>query len=213
MKTFQTLFARYYIIWQCIVFSEISDPIRLFWRFWPDSYEEIETGFSKDHLWKCQISPKSQFYLFCEEEELGIFWWLNGHDRVFTHFSLKFRIFSNTLSVLEYLSTFEAVCKISESGDLPTGQDLQKSAEKTHFLKIVWESCWGPTLITICKKTMTQILDHVTTPGNYRKVVFWWYRLQNSRTVRYIDLKFDMGVVFENLEDVIHVFLPGTVHK
>jgi hypothetical protein len=76
--------------------------------------------------------------------------------------------------------------------------------------------CWGPSLITIWKKklfNMRQILGHASTPGNYRKLVFWWYRLQNSQTVRYIDLKFDMGVVFEKLEDVVHVFLPGNIFK
>jgi hypothetical protein len=50
---------------------------------------------------------------------------------------------------------------------------------------------------------MRHLLGHVSTPGNYRKM----------RTVRYIDLKFDMGIVIEMLEDIMHDFLPGIVHK
>ncbi len=58
-----------------------------------------------------------------------------------------------------------------------------------------------------------QLLDYVPIPANYWKLVFWWYRFQNSLMIRDIDLKFNMGVVFERLEDVVHIFLPGTVHK
>jgi hypothetical protein len=51
---------------------------------------------------------------------------------------------------------------------------------------------------------------------NYTKKNIWWfqwYRLQNSRTVRDLGLKFDMGIVFERLEDIMPCFLPGSVHN
>jgi hypothetical protein len=46
------------------------------------------------------------------------------------------------LSILEKkLSIFRAACKISLSGDHPVGQDLQKSTEKAHFVKMVYGGC------------------------------------------------------------------------
>jgi hypothetical protein len=42
---------------------------------------------------------------------------------------------------------------------------------------------------------------------------FWWYRFQNSRTPRDIGLKFGMVIVLGKLEDLVHCFLPGGVHK
>ncbi len=58
------------------------------------------------------------------------------------HFLLGIRIFSNTLSILEKkLSIFGAACKISVAGDHSAGQDLQKSAGKTHFVKMVCGGC------------------------------------------------------------------------
>jgi hypothetical protein len=44
-------------------------------------------------------------------------------------------------------------------------------------------------------------------------LLFWWYRFKNSATVRDIDLKFYMVVVFGKLEDPMQVFLAGTIHK
>jgi hypothetical protein len=58
---------------------------------------------------------------------------------------------------------------------------------------------------------MRQVLNHLSTPGNYWKLIFWWYLFQNSITVRDIGLKFDMVVAIEKLEDLIHGFLPGSV--
>jgi hypothetical protein len=60
---------------------------------------------------------------------------------------------------------------------------------------------------------MRQVLNHLSTSGNYRKMIFSWYLFQNSITVRDIGLKFDMVVVVEKLEDLIHGFLPGSVQK
>jgi hypothetical protein len=60
---------------------------------------------------------------------------------------------------------------------------------------------------------MRQLLDHVSNSRKQPETGFLWFRLQNSITLNDIDLKFYMGVVFEKLEDVVHVFLPGTVHK
>jgi hypothetical protein len=60
---------------------------------------------------------------------------------------------------------------------------------------------------------MRKLLVHISTSEIHRFSNFWWYRFQNSTTVRDIDLKFDMEVVFERLEDIMHVFLPGSVQK
>ncbi len=57
---------------------------------------------------------------------------------------------------------------------------------------------------------MENFLGQVLGPESYH---FWWYRFQNSITVRDIDLKFGMVIVFGKLEDHMHGFLPGSVHK
>jgi hypothetical protein len=55
---------------------------------------------------------------------------------------------------------------------------------------------------------MRKFLDHFSACTIVR-----WYRFQNSPTVRDVGLKFGMVIVFGRLEDHMHVFLPGSVHK
>jgi hypothetical protein len=55
--------------------------------------------------------------------------------------------------------------------------------------------------------------DFNKVPKTPRISSFWWYRFQNSITVRDIGLKFGMVIVLGKLEDTMHCFLPGSVHK
>ncbi len=55
--------------------------------------------------------------------------------------------------------------------------------------------------------TQTKISYYETTSRSLLSLCFhalWWYRFQNSRTVRDIDLKFGIVIVFGILEDHMH---------
>jgi hypothetical protein len=59
---------------------------------------------------------------------------------------------------------------------------------------------------------MRQILSPHRSFEIHRFSQFWWYRFQNSITVRDIGLKFYMVIELGKLEDLMQVFLRGSVH-
>ncbi len=60
---------------------------------------------------------------------------------------------------------------------------------------------------------LRKILSHHRTPAFHLLLPFWWYRFQNSATVRDIGLKFGMVIVLGKLKDVMLHFPPGIVHS
>jgi hypothetical protein len=94
------------------------------------------------------------------------------------------------------------------------GQNLRKIYKKPYIVQMVNGGQPRPTKIIVLIKNKKYEATFSFMPSiRIRTSAIWWYRFQNPPTFRDIGLKFDMGVVFGKLEDVMHDFLPGTVHK
>jgi hypothetical protein len=60
---------------------------------------------------------------------------------------------------------------------------------------------------------LIDFLSNNRVPDFYHISLFWWYRFQNSPTVRDIGLEFGMVIVLGKSEDRIHGFLSGSVQN
>ncbi len=63
------------------------------------------------------------------------------------------------------------------------------------------------------RKIIRKILSHHRSSEIRRVLPFWWYRFQNSTTVKDNDLKFYMLIALGKLEDPVQFFLPGSNWK